>query len=78
MGTGTSFRIRITMGTGMGKGTTSLVEPFEKLGYMFLHERRLCRISYRYTYSAHQMVLRKETDIIHLAMGGGGQKSFYT
>ena len=48
MGTGTSFRIRITMGTGtgMGKGTTSLVEPFEKLGYRFVHEGRLCRISF--------------------------------
>ena len=29
---GISFHIRITMGTGMSKGTTSLVEPFEKLG----------------------------------------------
>ena len=46
MGTGTSFRIRITMGTGMGKGTTSLVENFEKLGYRFVHEGRLCRISF--------------------------------
>ena len=48
IGTGTSFRIRITMGTGMGKakGTTSLVETFEKLGYRFVHEGRLRRISY--------------------------------
>ena len=40
MGTGTSFRIQITMGTGMGElvYTTSLVEPFEKLGYRFVHE----------------------------------------
>ena len=45
---GTSFRIQITMGTGMGKlgYTTSLVEPFEKLGYRFVHEGRLCRISF--------------------------------
>ena len=48
MGTGTSFCIRITMGrpTGMGKGTTSLVEPFEKLGNRFDHEGRLGRISF--------------------------------
>ena len=32
--------------TGMGKGTTSLVEPFEKLGYRFVHEGRRCRISF--------------------------------
>ena len=43
---GISFRIRITMGTGMSKGTASLVEPFEKLGYRFVHEGRLCRISF--------------------------------
>ena len=66
----------------MGNDTTSLpakLSPvIEKPGYRFVHEGRRCRISFwvLQVIAVHlwciqnKLVLRKDTDIIHLTMGG--------
>ena len=40
------YRYKLSIRITMGRGTTSLVGPFQKLGYRFVHEGRLCRISF--------------------------------
>ena len=84
MGTGTICRIWISMGTGMGKGTTSLlswalyscnwkiwlqVQLSLSMKEGFMESVFKC---YRYSWHTvpNKLVLRKDTDILHLAMGG--------
>ena len=57
MGTGTSFRIRITMGTGMGKGILQVyLSPLKNLATgLSMKEGFVESVfkRYRYTYSAY-------------------------
>ena len=89
MGTGTNFCIRLSMSTGMDKGTTSLLSwalyscnwktrlqvcPWRKA----LQNQFLSVTSNTGTPELwcipNKLVLRKDTDIIHVAMGGGSKK----
>ena len=89
VGTGTNFRIWISItSTGMGKGTTSLLSwalySCNWKTWLQVCPSRLCRISsvlpvilVHLWCIPNKLVLRKDTDIIHVATWGGS-KSFYT
>ena len=82
MGTGTNFRIRISITTtGMGKGTTSLLSWALyscnwKTWWQVCPWREGSGILVHLWCIPNKLVLRKDTDIIHVAMGGGVKKVF--